>query len=252
MQAIPLEALELGLGRFLWPFLRVTFMFVAAPVLGSPQVPVRVRVALAFLVTLVVMPATPAAPASLILSGPGLLLAVEQALIGLAMGFLLQMVFAAVTLGGQTIALSMGLGFASVVDPQNGVQTAVISQFFLILATLLFLAMNGHLAMIAMVHDSFQLYPLEPGALTSADLGHLVAFGARMFAFGVLIALPAVTALLLTNIAFGVVTRSAPQLNIFGVGFPITLTLGFVVLGFALPTLLPQFEQLLDQAFGWM
>jgi len=204
------------------------------------------------LITFIIMPSTPVAQVGDFLSGAGIVLALEQMLIGFAIGFTLQLVFTAVSYGGQAVAISMGLGFASVVDPQNGVQTVVVSQFLLALTTLLFLSMNGHLAVIALLHDSFRLYPLVPGAVSATDFMHVAAFGTHMFAFGVLIALPAVVALLLTNIAFGVVTRAAPQLNIFGVGFPITLALGFVVLSFALPSLLPQFERVLDLGLGWL
>ena len=136
------------------------------------------------------------------------------------------------------------------VDPQNGVQVPVVGQYYITVATLLFLALDGHLALIALLADSFHSIPVGTLGVTRDNLWEVAAWGGRMFAGGVLIAMPAVTALLLTNIAFGVVTRAAPQLNIFGVGFPITLTLGFVLIMFSLPSLLPQFSGLLEDAMG--
>lgn len=252
ISALELATIEAGLATFLWPFLRVTMALFTMPVLGSQQITPRVKIGLAILITLVVMPAQPALPLHQALAPAGILLGMEQVVIGLAIGFLMQLVFAAVGFAGQNIAISMGLGFASVVDPQNGVQTVVVSQFLLALATLLFLAMNGHLAVIALLHDSFQLYPLQPGAFAGADALHIAAFASHMFGYGLLISLPAVVALLLANIAFGVVTRASPQLNIFGVGFPITLILGFFVLAYSLPALLPQFDEVLDLGLRWL
>ncbi len=235
-------------GDFIWPFLRIGMMLTVMPIFGGRLVPARVRVVLALAVTVVLVPVIPAAPAVDPLSPVGVLVTVQQLLIGLAMGFMLQLVFSALLIGGQTVAMSMGLGFAAMVDPQNGVQVPVIGQYFTVVATLLFLALDGHLVMIAVLADSFHALPVAPLGMGRDDLWAVAAWAGRMFAGGVLIAMPVVTAMLLTNIAFGVITRAAPQLNIFGVGFPMTLTLGFVVMMFALPSLIPQFTQLFDDA----
>ncbi len=144
--------------------------------------------------------------------------------------------------------MGMGLGFAQMVDPQNGVNVPVIGQYYVVIATLLFLALNGHLALIRVLVDSFHSLPVAAESLTRGDLRSIAYWGTRMFAQAVMVALPAVAAILLVNLAFGVVSRSAPQLNIFGVGFPVTLTLGFVTLIFAVSNLLPQMQQLIDGA----
>ncbi|WJW74563.1 flagellar biosynthetic protein FliR [Thiohalobacter sp. IOR34] len=237
-------------GDFFWPFMRIAMMLMVAPVFGGRLVPKRLRLIIALVLTAVVVPVIPQTPAVDPLSGAGLLISVQQLLIGLVMGFMLQLVFATLVVGGHLIAMGMGLGFSSMVDPQNGISVPVIGHYFITIATLLFLVLNGHLALIQVVADSFHSLPVGGEGLQRNDLWEVVAWAGRMFAGGVLIAMPVVTALLLTNIAFGVITRAAPQLNIFGVGFPITLTLGFVLLNFALPGLLPQFTGLLEDALG--
>ncbi|MBI5042232.1 MAG: flagellar biosynthetic protein FliR, partial [Gammaproteobacteria bacterium] len=220
-----------------------------APIFGGRLVPIRVRVVLSVLVTWVLLPVIPAAPSIDPLSGAGVLVSAQQLLIGLLLGFLLQMVFTALMIAGHAIATGMGLGFASMVDPQNGVNVPVIGQYYVTVATLLFLALNGHLLLISVLADSFQSMPVAVDGISRQSLWDVVAWGSRMFAGGVLISIPAVTALLMTNIAFGVITRAAPQLHIFNIGFPITLALGFVVVFLSLPELNPQFGDLLGDGF---
>jgi flagellar biosynthetic protein FliR len=147
------------------------------------------------------------------------------------------------------MAMGMGLGFATAVDPQNGVQVPVIGQYYIVMATLLFLALNGHLVMIQVLIDSFHSLPVGMIGLGQDGLWSLVGWGSRMFAGAVLIALTAMTAMLLVNLAFGVMSRAAPQLNIFGVGFPVMMGAGFVVLMLTLPTLTPHVSDLLMDAF---
>jgi len=242
------ELIERLTGLFL-PFTRIAAMLMIAPVFGARNVPVRMRLMLALLLTGVVAPLLPAVKAVDPLSAAGVLLVVQQMLIGLVIGFSVQLVFAALTLAGQTTAMGMGLGFASMVDPQNGVQEPVVGQYYLVVATLLFLAMNGHLALIRALVDSFQLLPIGGGWLGAGDFETVAGWGGRLFGNALMVALPAVAAILLINIAFGVVSRAAPQLNIFGVGFPVVMTLGFVTLIFALSNLIPQLEQMLTESF---
>jgi len=237
------------IGDFLWPLMRVAMMLAVAPIFGGRLVPMRVRLVLAVLITWVLVPVIPAAPAVDPLSPAGVLVTAQQLLIGLILGFMLQLVFSALMIAGHTVAMGMGLGFASMVDPQNGVQVPVVGQYYVTFASLLFLALNGHLALIGVLADSFHSLPVAVDGVSRQTLWEVAVWGSRMFAGGLLIAIPAVTALLLTNIAFGVITRAAPQLNIFGVGFPLTLTLGFVIMMFTLPALVPQFTDLLGDAF---
>lgn len=239
-------------GSFMWPLTRIGAMLMAAPLFGARTVPVRVRLGLGVLLTWMLMPVIPPPPALDPLSATGLLIIAQQVLIGVAMGFILHMVFSALSQAGESVAMTMGLGFASMVDPQNGVQTPVVSQHYVVMGTLLFLALDGHLVAIEVLAGSFQRLPLGVDGLTREGLWQLVTWGAYMYAGAVLIALPAVVSMLLVNIAFGVITRAAPQLNIFAVGFPMTLMVGFLLLMVTLPSLIPQVSDLLVDAYNLM
>ncbi len=240
------------IGSFLWPLFRVGAMVGAAPIFGARVVPVRIRMGLALAITLVIVPLLPPAPAVDPLSGAGLVITFNQLLIGLALGLSLRLVFSAVEIAGQIIGQLMGLGFASMIDPENGVQVPVVSQFYSICAILLFLAFNGHLLLIEMLADSFRTLPVSTQGIPLDGLRALADWGGQMFAGAVLVALPAICALLLVNLAFGVMMRSAPQLNIFAVGFPVTLLLGMVIMLVTLPALPGQLTALTDQVFGLM
>jgi flagellar biosynthesis protein FliR len=232
-----------------WPFVRISALLLVAPIFGARNVNVRLRLALGLLLALVVAPQL-SVPPSLDPFGPGAIqLAMRQILIGVSMGFVLQLVFSALTQAGEIVALSMGLGFASAIDPVGGVQVPMVSQYFTILATLIFLALNGHLVLIELLLRSFETLPLASGGLTSDDLWSVVSFGSTMFAGAVLIALPAAASLLLVNLAMGVITRAAPQLNIFAVGFPLTLFAGFIIILLTLPSLSARISEFLMEAF---
>jgi len=236
------------LSTLLWPFMRIGAMFVAAPIFSARSVPVRIRVLLAFFIAWILMPVIPEPPAVDLISGEALVISISQVIIGTAMGFILQMVFSAFVIAGQSIATAMGLGFASIIDPQNGVQVPVISQAFLIMATLVFLALNGHLIFIEVLAKSFQNMPVGPFFPSTDALWQLVIWGSDMFTGGMLIALPAVAALLLVNLAFGVASRAAPQLNIFAVGFPIMIMVGIGFIILTLPTITEHLSRLMTQA----
>ncbi len=240
------------IGSFLWPLFRIGAMVGAAPIFGSRSVPARIRLGLALVITLVIVPLLPAAPAVDPLSGTGLVITFNQLLIGLALGFSLRLVFTAVEIAGQIIGQLMGLGFASMIDPENGVSVPVVSQFYSVCTILLFLAFNGHLLLIEMINDSFRTLPVGTQGIPLDGLRALADWGGQMFAGAVLVALPAICALLLVNLAFGVMMRSAPQLNIFAVGFPVTLLIGMVIMLVTLPALPGQLEVMYDQVFGLM
>tara|TARA_R110000787_G_scaffold73381_2_gene163387 strand:+ start:7599 stop:8378 length:780 start_codon:yes stop_codon:yes gene_type:complete len=239
------------LGSLLWPFVRISSFLVVSPIFGARSITRRVRIILALLVAWLLLPSLPVMPAVEPFSAPGMLITAQQVLVGVAMGFVFQLAFSTVVVAGQSIAMSMGLGFASAIDPQNGVQVPMVSQFYMILATLLFLSLNGHLLVIDTVHESFRILPI--GVAPPNELAwKITLWGSQMFASGLLLALPALAALLLINLAFGVMTRSAPQLNIFAVGFPVTLTAGFILIFFGLPNFGPQVSDIFDAAFELM
>jgi flagellar biosynthetic protein FliR len=237
------------IGSFLWPFFRIGSMFMVAPITGGQYVPVRARLMLSVAVTLVVMPLLPALPVASPFSLTVITLILQQLLIGVAMGFVLMLVFTSIVTGGQLIAMQMGLGFAAMVDPANGQQVPVLSQLYLMMVTLLFLVMDGHLVLIAMLVESFQTLPIGSEGLDRDAVWAIALWGSKMFAGAVWMALPALASLLLVNIAFGVMARAAPQLNIFSIGFPVTMIMGFIVILYTLPNVVPQFNVILEQGF---
>lgn len=241
------EFLQL-IGLYFWPFVRIGAMFLIIPLFGMRAVPVRARLILTLLVTLAVAPLLDLPPPVDPLTWLGLLYMLQQVLIGLALGVVFLVIFQAFVLAGHLVAMGMGLAFASMVDPATGAQSPVVSQYFTILVTLLFLSLNGHLMLIQVVVDSFTHLPVGANMLTAMSLRSVYEFGAFLFSAGVLVALPAITALLLINISFAVVTRAAPALNIFAVGFPVTLLSGLVMLIFITPAVLPHLQELVARA----
>jgi flagellar biosynthetic protein FliR len=237
------------LGAFLWPFFRVSALVMAAPITGSRSVPTRIRLVLALAITLALLPTLPPAPAIDPFSLVSFSIIFQQILIGVAMGFALQLVFNAVITGGQVIAMQAGLGFASMVDPQNGVTVPVISQLLLMVTTLVFLAMDGHLVLIQVLAESFQVLPIAPDGLTRYGFWAIAEWGRQVFAGGLWMALPVVASMLVVKIAFGVVARATPQFNIFSVGFIVFIVSGFMLLIVFLPTMVPQFLILTDDGF---
>jgi flagellar biosynthetic protein FliR len=234
---------------FIWPLMRISAMFISVPLFSIKAVPARVRLILSVALTFVVMPLLPDFPALEMFSYQGMMVAIAQVMIGLSTGFIVQLVFSAVVFAGQGIALSMGLGFASMIDPQNGQQVPVVAQLYVISSTLIFLGLDGHLLLIKMLLDSFTSLPIGIDGIDKAGIWTLIAWSSRMFAGGLLLAMPVIASLLLVNISFGVATRAAPQLNIFSVGFPVTLMLGILLIWLTLPDVLDQFTGILAEAY---
>jgi flagellar biosynthetic protein FliR len=230
---------------WLWPFFRIAALVAVAPLFGGASVPPRVRLSVALGLALVLAPLVPAPPVDP-LSTAGVLLVAEQVVIGLALGLAIRLSLTVFDLAGQVIGQTMGLGFASMVDPATGTQVPVVSQIYLVLVTLVLVSINGHLLIMRVLASSFEALP--PGQVLGAvAFGKLAAQATWVFAAGVLVALPAVTAMLVVNLAFGVMTRAAPQLNVFAVGFPITLLMGFSVIFLTLPGVLGEVESVLTE-----
>jgi len=234
--------LEAWLAAFIFPLARILALVASAPVIGNRQVPARIKVGFSMLITFLIAP-TLNIPADIeASSGPGLFILLQQILVGLAMGFSMRLVFTAIELAGDIMGMQMGLGFASFYDPVNATQAQVITQFLSILATLAFLSMNAHLYMLATLAESFHAFPVS-AHIPSANAMHTLAlWGGSIFENALRLSLPMIGALLLTNLALGILTRSAPQLNIFAIGFPITLAVGFATLLLTLPYLSPLLE----------
>ncbi|MFJ4197888.1 MULTISPECIES: flagellar biosynthetic protein FliR [unclassified Pseudomonas] len=228
---------------FMLPLFRIGSMLMVMPVFGTTLVPRRIRLYLALAITVVISPNLPPMPAVSPLDLGGLLMIAEQILVGAVLGFSLQLFFQAFVVAGQIVAIQMGMGFASMIDPTNGVSVAVIGQFFTMLVTLLFLAMNGHLVVFEVLTESFTTLPVGGGLMT-AHYWELAGKLGWVLGAALLLVLPAVTALLVVNIAFGIMTRAAPQLNIFSIGFPLTLVLGLFIVWVGLADILNQYQPL--------
>ncbi len=212
---------------FFFPLARVLALLVAAPPFNNPAVTVRVKLLLGLAITIAIAPTLQQIPVAEPASGMGLLILAQQIVIGFAMGFSMRLVFSAVDMAGMMISNQMGLGFATAYDPQSASQTPVISEFLGVLALLIFMAINGHLMVIATLGKSFAVLPIGAGAAASSTWLNIANAGGIIFSSGVLLALPLVVAMLITNIALGILVRVAPQLNLLAIGFPVTILLGF-------------------------
>ena len=227
---LPLREMTALTESLLWPLLRISGLLLVLPAISGAYVPTQLRVVLAVALAMLAAPIA-VAPVGL---DPFSLAAVPviaaEIALGLAMGFALKMVLDAVALGGQSIALSMGLGFALFIDSARGINVPVVSQFLMLLATLIFLALDGHISAMEMLIASYGSVPIGTTLNFATIAGSLLELSAIVFTGAVQIALPAVAALAIVNIAFGVMSRAAPTLNLFAVGFPVSLLFGIVAL----------------------
>src|ERR1700754_2819443 len=243
--------LELWLAQYIWPFIRIGACFMAAPVFGAQFVPPRVRLFLAGAMTLIVAPLVPP-PQITVFSLQGGLVAIHQILIGVATGFALQLIFDSLAMGGQLLSNTMGLGFAFNVDPQRGASTPVLGTLYMLMVTLTFLALNGHLVLIEMLAQGFTTLPIGMSSFDGPALWSIAHWGSQLFAGSLAVALPGMTALLVVNLAFGVMSRAAPTLNLFAVGFPVALIAGLVIVWAGLPTVQASFVELMESAFEFV
>jgi flagellar biosynthetic protein FliR len=237
-----------GLFAILWTVLRVGGVVMLAPLLGAMYVPRRIRLAMALVLSLAMLPWAGPPPALEPLSGEGLLAITQELIIGLAIGFVLRVATESALLAGQLISTGMGLSFATVVDPQNG-GMPLLGRFYIVVASLLLLATNAHLSLIALLAQSFSTVPIGSGGLGPNDARAIADFGTVMFAGAIQLALPSVIAILMVNVAFGVISRAAPTLNLFAVGFPITILLGLFILILSIRTQAPVWEGQMTEAF---
>jgi len=242
------EEISVMVGSYLWPFIRIAAMITAMPVFSSNFIPVRVRLMIAIGITIVVAPVIPEVPHIDALSPRGFYVILQQMIIGITMGFIFHLVFSVFIIAGQIVAMQMGLGFAMMVDPVNGSQAPVLGMFYMVLVTLFFLLLDGHLILISVMADSFYSLPIGMEGLVRENFNQMVEWGSHMFSGAVLVALPAIIALLLINVSLGVMGRAAPQLNIFAIGFAITIIAGFYVIMVTLPAVLVNLEDMSNQA----
>jgi flagellar biosynthetic protein FliR len=249
MISLSTAQLNAWLAAFAWPLARILALIASAPVIGNPSFPGRIKIGLGVSITLLVAPLI-ASPQDIDPgSATGLLILAQQVLIGLAMGFTMQVVFWAAEIAGEFIGLQMGLGFATLYDPSVPGFIPVIGQFLGIVVSLVFLAIDGHLLLIASLVESFQVLPLAPLS-APGGLRSLVEWGGNIFSFGLALALPLLAALLITNLALAVLTRAAPQLNLFAIGFPLAILIGFLGLTLVMPHFAPALERQFIEGLG--
>lgn len=247
MVSFELDQLYGWMNAFLWPFLRILALVGTAPLLSESSIPIRVKVGLSALIALAISPTLPApgniSPASF----QGLWIGAQQVLIGITLGLTMRIVFAAVQTAGEFIGLQMGLSFASFFDPATGANTAVLARLMNVIAMLLFLALNGHLLMIGGLVQTFDVLPASTvGAFHADGLGVLFEWSSQVMVSGMLLALPLIIVLLTINLALGILNRTAQQLSVFAVGFPISLMVGLVLLAVVLPQTSPFISRLFE------
>jgi flagellar biosynthetic protein FliR len=254
MFSVTYAQLNVWLTAFLWPFVRILALVATAPILSHMAIPMRVKIALASFVTLIVAPTLPAMPDATVFSAAGVWIIVNQFLIGAAIGMTMQIAFAAIDAAGEFIGQQMGLGFAMLYDPRAGGNAVVISRYLNTLAMLAFLVFDGHLQLIGALVTTFQNVPIGANVVAAASHAQgwrvLVGYGGSIFATGLLLALPVVAALLIANLALGILNRAAPQIGIFQVGFPVTMLVGLLLLQLMVPNLLPFFARVFDSGIA--
>ncbi len=252
MFEVTVPQLYAWIAQYFYPFCRIAALFTLLPILSTQLVSQRVRLGLASAITLLLAPLMPPMPVMELLSVQSFFIISQQILIGMAMAFVMQMLFQVFVIGGQAVAMQNGLGFATLVDPVNGVSVASISQAYLMTVNLLFFTLNGHLAVFQLLADSFQWLPVSAEGIAMDNYYELVLHGSWMFTGALMVALPSTISLLVVNLAFGVIARVAPQMNIIAIGFPFTMVMGLIIIWLTLANLLPQYENLSAEAFEFM
>ncbi|MDR5866459.1 flagellar biosynthetic protein FliR [Halomonas koreensis] len=231
---------------FLWPFCRITGLMLTSPLWGHSSVPRQVKLGLAMALTVVMAPVIPPMPDVPLVSWAGLGILVEQLLVGAAMGLVMRVTLVVVQATGEFIGLKMGLAFATFFDPASGTNMMVLSRILYMITLMMFLAFNGHLAVLEILAWSFRILPVGLGQYDPAAFEMLARYGGIIFSSGMLLALPLVAALLVVSLSLGILNRSAPQLTIFSIGFPAQLTMGVALL----MVLMTDLDRFLERLFA--
>ncbi|GGW73702.1 flagellar biosynthetic protein FliR [Alteromonas halophila] len=247
-----LSTLNQFLADLLLPFLRISGLFAAMIGLSARSVSPQLRGMLAILISLIIIPVVPPAPVTDLVNLGTFVLGIQQLLIGVAIGFISMLVLNTFVLAGQIIAMQTGLGFASIVDPVNGINVPAVGQFYLILATLLFWALDGHLAMIRMIVMSFEAFPIGDVWWTGEQFKAIAHWAGWMFVAALTLSLAPIVSLLVVNLGFGVMTKAAPQLNIFSIGFSIAQMMGLIIIWVTLPNFTSHFTSQWERAQQFM
>ncbi|MCV2885410.1 flagellar biosynthetic protein FliR [Aestuariibacter sp. AA17] len=247
-----LDTITRFMADMMLPFMRISGMFAAMVGISAKTVPTPVRALLTLLLTLVIMPVVPPVPVPEMFDAGTFVLVIQQLVIGIAIGFVSTMVLNTFVLAGQVVAMQTGLGFASIVDPVNGINVPAVGQFYLILATLLFWAFDGHLSMIRMIVMSFEAFPIGSAWWEPQRFMDIAEWGSWMFVAALTLSLAPIVSLLIVNLAFGVMTKAAPQLNIFSIGFSIAQIMGLVIIWLTMSNFTDHFENQWSRALQFM
>ena len=248
MQNISVNDFYAVINQSVWPLFRILALFSTAPIFSEKSISKKVKVGLGVLITALMVPLLPD-PGIRLFSVVGLLVAFQQILIGVILGLTIQFIFAAIRNAGEIIGLQMGLSFATFFDPASGGNMPVIARFLNLLVTLLFLAFNGHMWLINVLVDTFTTFPVAQSSLHAEGYLFFVKSAGMIFRYGMLLGLPVITLLLCINLTLGLLNRLTPQLSIFVIGFPLTLTVGMAALSLIMYTLAPAFEGMMAMIF---
>ena len=249
-----LEALDVShwVGQYLYPFARITGLLMVMPLFGTRIVPTRIRILLAFALAVVIAPILPEPPLIDAVSVESFVIILQQMLIGITLGFAIELVSQIFVITGQLIAMQTGLGIATTVDPSQGASVVVVSQWFLFMVSLVFISLNGHLVMFEILAESFYSMPIGLTSFNAEQFGLIIRWSGWMFAAALVIALPALVSLLVVNLAFGVMTRAAPQLNIFALGFPVTMIVGIFIIWLNISEMAVGFQFYMEALFEFL
>lgn len=241
--------LDVWILAYMFPMARILGVMATAPIFNNDGMSMRTRMICGLAIAIALAPVLPPMPRIPADSWQALFVLMQEMLIGVLMGFSIRIIFAAINVAGDLAGMQMGLSFAVLYDPQTAGQTPVITNFFSLITTLIFLAVNGHLLIIQLLAESYDLLPVSTTPFAADSLRTLVASGSVLFSLGLMLAMPIIAALLIANIGLGVLTRVAPTLNLFAVGFVVTIIAGFIMLTFALPYIGAALQRLFELAF---
>ncbi len=238
--------------QVVWPLGRIGGLMLVVPVFSSAMIPGPIKIVFLFSLCCVCAPFISPGLSLLNFSGSYLVYFMQELAFGILMGFVMQLVFQVFILGGQVISMQAGLGFAVMVDPSSHASVPLVSQFYLMMVTLIFLSLNGHIALLDALIESFRMMPVSQITQDHDIAGRVLLFSGWMFKEAVLVSIPAILALLIVNLSFGIMTRVAPQLNIFSLGFPITLMMGILIIKIGLPSLGRQMAESIEQGMHFI
>ena len=247
-----LQSISVYLLLLMLSSLRIGAFLVAAPFFGSRMVPLTVRIVFSIALGLGIMSQVEFPDLQILMGASLIPIVFQEIFVGLACGMVLSICFSSVILAGEKIAATSGLAFAAQIDPVSGAQSPVISQIFQLFLLILFFSLNGHLVIFDLIFKSFELVPLGSFYEFESVIEKSIQSSNTLYYNAVIIVLPIVSILFFMNLGIGFITKSAPQLNLFSFGFPLTILGTFFALYFSVDALQYVFSGLIDEAIGYL